>query len=100
MNELNYKIIYRNGDRIPHEIALFSRNEDGKFVFKYLEGAKYEFPGFPLTKKIFENATLWEQISFRIPNVLRKQHPNTPPEELLKETEGKLVTDHFEFLPI
>jgi hypothetical protein len=100
MNELNYKIIYRNGDRIPHEIALLSRKEDGKFIFKYLEDAKYEFPGFPLTKKTYENDTLWEQISFRIPNVLRKQHPNTPAEELLKETEGKLVTDHFEFQPL
>lgn len=99
MNELQYKVIYKNGDKVAHEIALFSRKENGEFLFEYLDGAKFEFPGFPLSQKEYKNASLWEQISFRIPNILRNEHPNIPTEELLKYTEGKLITDHFEFLP-
>ena len=94
---LHYKVIYRNGDRIPVEIADFWRTETGEFVFAYLENAKYEFPGFDKANPIYKSNSLWEQISFRIPVALRTQFPNTPPEELLKNTEGKLVTDHFEF---
>ena len=97
MNALHYKVIYRNGDRVPVEIADFYRNADGIFVFEYVDNPKYEFPGFDIEKKKNEGDHLWEQISFRIPNNIRNQHPNTPPEELLSLTEGKLVTDHFEF---
>lgn len=100
MNSLHYKVIYRNGDRIRVEIADFCRTSDGKFVFEYIENPKYEFPGFDMSKRRYENDHLWEQITFRIPNNVRNQQPNTPPEELLKETEGKLVTDHFEFQKI
>ena len=97
MNTLHYKVIYRNGDRISVEIANLYRTDDGKFVFEYAENPRYEFPGFDKSKTKYENDHLWEQITFRVPNNIRNQHPNTLPEELLKETEGKLVTDHFEF---
>lgn len=94
---LHYKVIYRNGDRIPVEIANFYRTEDGKFVFEYCENPRYEFPGFDISKKRHENETLWDQIAFRVPNNIRNEKGGTPQEELLELTEGKLVTDHFEF---
>lgn len=97
MTNLHYKVIYRNGDRVPVEIADFYRTNEGNFIFEYRENPRYEFPGFDSTKKKYLNDYLWEQISFRVPNNIRNQNPNIPPEELLKETEGKLVTDHFEF---
>jgi hypothetical protein len=97
MKKLHYKVIYRNGDRLAVPIADFFRTEDGKFIFEYLDDPKFEFPGFDKSHKHYENDSLWNQISFRVPNVLRNQHPGTPPEELLKLTEGKIVTDHFEF---
>jgi hypothetical protein len=97
MNTLNYKVIYRNGNRIPIEIANFYRTNDNKFVFEYVENPQYEFPGFDKSIKKYENDHLWEQITFRVPNNIRNQYPDKTPEELLKETEGKLVTDHFEF---
>jgi len=97
MNPLHYKVIYRNGDRVSVEIANFYRTSEGKFTFEYVENPKYEFPGFDASKQKQESDHLWEQISFRVPNNVRNQNQNVPPEELLKETEGKLVTDHFEF---
>ncbi len=97
MEILHYKVIYRNGDRIPVLIADFYRNHDGSFVFEYCDQPKYEFPGFDFTKKRHVSDHLWEQISFRVPNNTRNQFPDVAPEELLKYTEGKLVTDHFEF---
>lgn len=97
MNTLHYKVIYRNGDKIPVEIADLYRENSGGFVFEYKEQPKYEFPGFDVSTKKYGSDHLWEQISFRVPNNIRNQFPNIPPEELLKETGGKLVTDHFEF---
>jgi hypothetical protein len=96
MKPIRYKVIYRNGDKTP--IAEFKRNEDGKFVFEYLDNPKYEFPGFDLDTKKYTSETLWEQIAFRIPNIERDEHPGIPLEELLQYTNGKLVTDHFEFV--
>ncbi len=96
MTPLHYKVIYKNGDRIPVEIADLYRTGEGLFVFEYRQDPKYEFPGFDKLKQKYENDHLWEQIAFRVPNNVRNQNPQTPPEELLKETEGKLVTDHFE----
>ena len=97
MNTLRYKVIYRNGGKIPAEIADFYRENSGDFVFEYRDKPKYEFPGFDLSTKRYNSDHLWEQISFRVPNNIRNQFPNVPLEELLKETGGKLVTDHFEF---
>lgn len=97
MESLHYKVIYRNGDKIPVEIADFYRKEDGGFVFEYVDEPKYEFSGFDKSKKRYENSQLWEQISFRISNSIRGQFPNIPLEELLEKTRGKLVTDNFEF---
>ena len=97
MNALHYKVIYRNGDKIAVEIADFYRKSDGTFLFEYKEEPKYEFPGFNLSQKKYESDHLWEQISFRVPNNIRNQFPDISPEESLKETGGKLVTDHFEF---
>lgn len=95
MNRMYFKIIYRNGT--ARDIAEFVREENGEFVFKYLQN-ETEFPGLPLENKEYKSKTLWEPIMFRIPNTLRNQFPATPPEELLEKTFGKLVTDHFEFL--
>lgn len=97
MKPLHYKVIYRNGDRIPVEIADLYRTKEGGFVFEYVKSPKYEFPGFYISKNKFTNDTLWEQISFRVPNNIRNTNPGIPPEELLSLTNGKLVTDHFEF---
>jgi len=97
MSALNYKVIYRNGDRIPFHIANFSRTAEGSFVFEYVDNPKYSFPGFDPSKRKYENDTLWDQIAFRIPNNIRNQFPSTPSEDLIEKTEGKLVTDHFEF---
>ncbi len=97
MNILHYKVIYRNGNKIPVEIADFYRKNDGNFLFQYKDQPDYEFPGFDKLEKKYESDHLWEQISFRVSNNIRNQFPNIPPEELLKETGGKLVTDHFEF---
>lgn len=97
MNTLHYKVIYRNGDKTPVEIADFYRESSGGFVFEYKDQPRYEFPGFNASTKNYNSDYLWEQISFRVPNNIRNQFPNVPPEELLKETGGKLVTDHFEF---
>src|SRR3989344_4678904 len=94
MKTLHYKVIYQNGEK--NHIADLRRTEEGKFLFEYVENPKYEFPGFDVSQSRHENDYLWEQISFRIPNNVRNQHPSIPSEELLKETEGKLVTDHFE----
>jgi hypothetical protein len=79
-------------------VADFWRTENGKFLFQYIDNPKYEFPGFDHSHQNYTSDTLWEQISFRIPNSIRAKHPNTPAEELLQLTEGKLITDHFEFL--
>ncbi len=89
--------MYRNGDRVAVDIADLYRTEEGRFVFEYVQNPKYEFPGFDQSRSRHENNYLWEQISFRVPNNVRNQYPSMPSEELLKETEGKLVTDHFEF---
>ena len=97
MNTLHYNVIYRNGDKIPVEIADFYRDGNGGFVFEYRDEPKYGFPGFDMSKKSHKDDHLWEQISFRVPNNIRNQFPGAPLEELLKETGGKLATDHFEF---
>ena len=97
MTSLHYKVIYRNGDKVPVEIADFYRTSDGLFLFEYYDEPKYEFSGFDKSQKKYESDHLWEQVSFRVPNNIRAQYPHTPPEEILKETGGKLVTDHFEF---
>ncbi len=100
-SNLHYKVIYRNGDnKSPIEIADFWRTNEGKFIFQYYKNPAYEFPGFGLEKKKYESDNLWEHISFRVPNNIRKQNPQKPPEELLVLTKGKLVTDHFEFILI
>ena len=95
MKPLHYKVFYQNGEK--HHIADLRRTEDGLFLFEYVENPKYEFPGFEKTVRQYENDHLWEQITFSVPNNVRALHPGTPPEVLLKETNGKLVTDHFEF---
>jgi len=95
MNPLHYIVFYRNGDKTP--IADLYKTDDGKFIFEYVENPKYEFPGFDKSRRKYENDHLWEQITFRVPNNIRNQNPGVPVEELLKKTEGKLVTDHFEF---
>lgn len=82
---------------MQRDVAEFIREENGEFVFRYLTD-NFEFPGLPLQNKEYRSQTLWEPISFRIPNTLRNQNPNMPPEELLNLTSGKLVTDHFEFI--
>lgn len=97
MNSIHYKVVYRNGDRIPIEIADFYKTAENRFVFEYVENPKYEFPGFDVSTRRHESDHLWEQISFRVPNDVRNRNQGIPAEELLKETEGKLVTDHFEF---
>lgn len=97
MNTLHYRVIYRNGDKIPVEIANFYRENSGAFVFEYTDQPLHEFPGFDKSTKKYNSDHLWEQISFRVPNNIRNQFPNIPLEELLKETGGKLATDHFEF---
>ncbi|MEK9174349.1 MAG: hypothetical protein AAB725_00040 [Patescibacteria group bacterium] len=97
MNTLHYKVIYRNGDKIPVEIADFYRTDSGGFVFEYVDEPKYEFPGFDKSIKKYESDQLWEQISFRVPNNMRGQFPGTPLEELLQKTGGKLAADNFEF---
>ena len=95
MNPLHYIVFYRNRDKTP--IADLYKTDDGKFIFEYVENPKYEFPGFDKSRRKYENDHLWEQITFRVPNNIRNQNPGVPVEELLKKTEGKLVTDHFEF---
>lgn len=95
MDELHYKVIYRNGDKMP--IAELYRDSQGKYVFEYLDNAKYEFPGFDIKVKKHTSDVLWEQIGFRIPNIVRDEHPGVPLEELLRLTKGQLITDHFEF---
>lgn len=98
MKPLHFKVIYRNGDRIAVEIADFYRDSNGKYLFVYNENPKYEFPGFELSERRFESTSLWDQIALRVPNTVRDQSPGKPLEELLMETGGKLVTDHFEFI--
>jgi len=99
LSSLHYKIIYRNGDnKTPVEIADFWRTDKGKFIFQYRENPKYAFPGFRLRENKYESDHLWEHISFRVPNVVRKQNQTKPLEELLSLNNGKLVTDHFEFI--
>ena len=95
MNPIRYRVIYKNGERTP--VAQFQRNAEGKFVFEYFEEPKYEFPGFDRNTKNHSSNTLWEQIAFRVPNEIRYEYPDTPLEELLRYTNGQLVTDHFEF---
>lgn len=95
----HYKIIYKKGTkRAVLEIADFYRTANGKFIFEYRESPAYEFPGFDVSRKRYENNVLWEQILFRVPNHIRNLNKNIPPEELLKKTQGKLATDSFEFL--
>lgn len=97
MNALHYKVIYRNGDKVPVEIADFYRTDSGGFVFEYIDEPKYEFPGFDKSTKKYESDQLWEQVYFRVPNNIRGQFPGVPLEELLQKTGGKLATDNFEF---
>lgn len=97
MNTLHYKVIYRNGVKVPVEIADFYRKDSGSFVFEYVDEPKYEFPGFDNSTKKYESDQLWEQISFRVPNNIRGQFPGAPLEELLQKTGGRLATDNFEF---
>lgn len=98
MNTIKYQVIYKNGEKTP--VAKFQRNAEGKFVFEYLDSPKYEFPGFDKNIKRHISDTLWEQIAFRVPNEIRYEHPTISFEELLSQTNGQLVTDHFEFLLI
>jgi hypothetical protein len=95
MNSIRYQVIYKNGEKTP--IAIFERNPEGNFYFEYVDNSKYEFPGFDVSIKKHTSDVLWEQIAFRVPNEIRYDHPNIPLEELLKYTNGQLVTDHFEF---
>lgn len=97
MENLYFDVIYRNGE--TRKIAEFKKTPDGIYVFEYVDNPIYEFPGFPNDQKRYQSNILWEQISFRISNITRKQYPNLLPEEVLKITHGKLVTDHFEFIP-
>lgn len=94
----HYKVIYRNGDRVPIEIADFWKTQEGHFIFQYRDRPEYEFPGFNKEQKEYKSDNLWEQIAFRVSNTVRKQHPTKDPEELLSLSDGKLVTDHFEFV--
>lgn len=96
MKLIRYEVIYNNGEKTP--VAEFQRDAAGKFKFEYLANFKYEFPGFNSDTKVHTSDTLWEQIAFRVPNLVRSENPNIPLEELLKSTKGKLVTDHFEFV--
>lgn len=97
MQQLHYKVIHRNGRVL--EIAHLYRLENGQFVFEYNETpASRQFPGFDPTVKRFESNSLWQQISFRVPDQIRLENPSVPIEELLAKTNGRLVTDHFEFL--
>jgi hypothetical protein len=96
MTDLNYQVIYKNGEKTL--VATFGRNPEGRFYFEYIHNPKYEFPGFNIHTKTHMSENLWEQIAFRVPNEIRYDHPETPLEELLKYTNGQLVTDHFEFL--
>jgi len=96
MNPIRYQIIYKNGEKTS--VALFERNLQGRFYFEYVDNPKYEFPGFDVKSKKHMSDVLWEQIAFRVPNEIRYDHPNVPLEELLKYTNGQLITDHFEFL--
>jgi hypothetical protein len=98
MTQLHYEVIYRNGDRKANKFADFWRTEEGRFVFKYIDGSKYEFPGFSLSQQQHESDVLWEQIAIRVPNVVRDAYPSKPVEELLKETSGKIITDNFELV--
>jgi hypothetical protein len=95
MKTVRYQVIYKNGEKTP--VAFFEKDAEGKFVFEYINNPKYEFPGFDKTTKSHLSDTLWEQIAFRVPNEIRYDNPNVPLEELLRLTDGKLVTDHFEF---
>lgn len=97
MDYLNFDVIYSNGDK--KKIAEFKKNSDGSYIFEYVNDPTYEFPGFPKDQKRYQSNTLWEQISFRISNVTRKQFPNMDLDEILGITHGKLITDHFEFVP-
>jgi hypothetical protein len=95
MKPIKYQVIYKNGEKTP--VAVFERNSEGRFCFEYVENSKYEFPGFDIKTIKYTSDVLWEQIAFRVPNEIRYDHPNIPLEELLKFTNGQLVTDHFEF---
>lgn len=97
MKNLHFDVIYKNGEAT--KVAEFKKTQDGVYIFEYVDNTTYEFPGFPKTQKIYQSDTLWEQISFRISNVVRKQYPDLAPEEILSYTHGRLVTDHFEFIP-
>lgn len=96
MKLIRYEVIYNNGEKTP--VAKFQRDAAGKFKFEYLEDFKYEFPGFNSNTKVHTSDTLWAQIAFRVPNLVRSENPDIPLEELLQSTEGKLVTDHFAFV--
>ncbi|MBI3888684.1 hypothetical protein HY311_02740 [Candidatus Nomurabacteria bacterium] len=96
MKTLHYRVVYKNG--IKTHIADFKRSEYGEFTFEYVvNDPKYEFPGFDISNKKYSSNVLWEQIAFRVPNETRYDHPDVPLEELLRQTNGRLVTDHFEF---
>ena len=96
--ELKFKIMYRNPDREPELVASFFRTPDGEFVFKYSLKSSVEFPGFSKAKREYKSRYLWEHITFRVPDLLRRVRGNVRPEELLMETKGRLVTDDFEFI--
>lgn len=98
MNQVKYQVTYKNGEKTV--VANFYKVDGSNFVFEYVDNPKYEFPGFDLNQKKFVSDVLWEQIAFRVPNEVRYEHPDTPLEELLRFTNGQLVTDHFEFLPL
>lgn len=95
MTSLKYQVIYKNGEKTP--VAIFARDMNGKFTFEYFINSKYEFPGFDISIHKHTSDVLWEQIAFRVPNEVRYEFPDSPLEELLSHTNGKLITDHFEF---
>lgn len=94
------KIVYRGVDERPVDVAILSHTEQGDYVFRYLEGADTEFPGFPLDQKEYSSKELWEPITFRIPEIVKKRSKDETLLVQLLETEGKLVTDRFEFVPL
>lgn len=97
MQNLYFDVIYKNG--ATTKVAEFKKTPEGIYIFEYVGNTLYEFPGFPKTQMKYQSNSLWEQISFRVPNAVRNQYPTSTLEEILSYTHGKLVTDHFEFIP-
>ena len=111
-------VIWKEAESRRRYIIGELKEDNQKYSFKYtnpeLDDAKKvgfnNFPGFPDLKKVYKEDSLFANIKTRLPNPKRPDYLEilnyynlsslSSDMEILKATKGRLLTDHFEFVPV